>query len=118
MGGAKSDDLPGIGARLREARESAGLSQAQAARLMDLHRPAITEMENETRKVTAGELRNLARFYKVSVEWLAGEPLDKAGRVKMAARKLSALSEKDLKSVIRIVDSLGRQSTPERSEPE
>jgi len=118
MGGVKSNDLPGIGARLRQARELAGLSQAQAAKLMGLHRPAVTEMETETRKVSAGELRDLAKLYKVSVEWLAGESSDGTQTVKIAARRLGALSKKDLKSVMRIVDSLVRQSRDAGSDPE
>ena len=106
MSGAKSKDLPGIGQRLRQARESAGLSQAQVAKLIGLSRPAVTEMENETRKVSAGELKGLARHYKVSVEWVTGEPIGRDDKVKIAARKLSSLRENDLDMVLRIVDSL------------
>jgi len=57
----KGSDLPGIGEKLRQARESAGLSQAQVADLMNLHRPTVTEIENESRKVSAGELKQFAR---------------------------------------------------------
>lgn len=114
MVGKKTNDLPGIGARLREAREAAGLSQEQVARLLELPRPAVTEMENETRKVSAGELKRLAGMYRVSVEWLAGEPLDQARRVRLAARKLGNLKDRDLASVLRIIDSLQRTT---RTEP-
>lgn len=116
MRNPKSTDLPGIGARLRQAREFAGLSQAQVGKLLKVSRPAITEMEAETRKVSAGELRALAGLYRVSVEWLAGEPSDKSQTVKIAARKLSALSSKDLESVIRIINSLSRQPRTEETE--
>ena len=60
----KTVDLPGVGERLREAREAAGLSQAQAAHLMDMHRPTVTEIENETRKVSAGELKQFADEFR------------------------------------------------------
>jgi transcriptional regulator with XRE-family HTH domain len=99
-------DLPGIGKRLKQAREMAGLSQAQAARLMSLHRPTITEIENETRKVSAGELKQFARIFKVSVSWLAGEKQTEADTVRMAARKLSSLKERDRDMVLRIIESL------------
>ena len=105
---AKSGDLPGIGERLRQARESAGLSQAQVAKLMDLHRPAITEIESERRRVSAGELTTLAKLYHVSVEYLTGDVLNKNDKVKLAARKLDALKERDLDTVMRIIDSLRR----------
>ena len=35
----------GIGGRLRMAREMAGLSQSQVAKMLSLHRPSISEME-------------------------------------------------------------------------
>ena len=104
----KQTDVPGLGERLRQAREAAGLSQAQAARLLDLHRPTVSNIEAEERKVTAGELKQFANLYKVSPEWLLGEAVDADHKLKMAARKLSGLKDKDLQTVMRIVDSLRR----------
>jgi transcriptional regulator with XRE-family HTH domain len=108
MATPKSKDLPGIGARLKESREAAGLTQEQVARLLGLPRPAISEMESETRKVSAGELKQLAEHYKVSVQWLAGESVQGDEKIKMAARKLSALRDEDIDTVMRIVDSFRR----------
>ncbi|MGH9433398.1 MAG: helix-turn-helix domain-containing protein [Terriglobia bacterium] len=105
----KNSDLPGIGERLRQAREAAGLSQGQASKMLHMHRPTVTEIENETRRVTAGELKEFARLYKVSVEWLVDEPVEQGQKLKLAARKLSALKDKDLDAVLRIIDSLPRQ---------
>lgn len=59
-----------IGKRLRLAREQAGLSQSQVAKLLGVHRPTISEMEAGRRKVTAEELSELARVYDVRMEWL------------------------------------------------
>ena len=111
---ARIADLPGVGERLREAREAAGLSQAQVAKLMDLHRPTITEIENETRKITAGELKQLAEIYHVSVEWLMGEPSTADNKLKLAARKLHGLKEQDLETVMRIIDSFRREKVAAR----
>jgi transcriptional regulator with XRE-family HTH domain len=105
----KKTDLPGIGERLRHARDAAGLSQGQVAKLLRMHRPTITEIENETRKVTAGELKDFANLYKVSVEWLVDEAVEQGQKLKLAARKLSALKDKDLDAVLRIIDSLPRE---------
>jgi transcriptional regulator with XRE-family HTH domain len=105
---AKSEDLPGIGARLRQAREAAGLTQEQIAKLLGLPRPAISEMEGETRRVSVGELKQLAHRYKVSMEWLTGEPPSRNDKIKVAARKLSALREEDIDTVMRIVDSFNK----------
>lgn len=103
----KNADLPGLGDRIRQARDAAGLSQAQVAKLLGLHRPAVTGMESGTRKVTAGELATLADLYKVSLDWLAGSE-GRSSTLTMAARKLRDLKERDLQTALRIIDSLWR----------
>jgi transcriptional regulator with XRE-family HTH domain len=113
MVGQRTKDLPGLGNRLRQAREAAGLSQEQVARLLHLPRPAVTEMENETRKVSAGELKELTEHYKVSLDWLTGDVLNQSRKVKIAARKLGALKERDLDAVMRIIESLQKTSSNE-----
>lgn len=55
--------------RLRIAREQAGLSQGQTAKLLDLHRPTISEIEAGRRKVKAEELAQFGEAYGVSVAW-------------------------------------------------
>lgn len=106
----KHDEVPGLPERLKQAREAAGLSQAQVAKLLRMHRPSITEMELGRRRVSAAELKALAELYLVSVEWLLGEPTVKSRKLKLAARKLSALKDKDLDVVMRIIDSLRKES--------
>jgi transcriptional regulator with XRE-family HTH domain len=102
--------VPGLAERLSQAREAAGLSQGQAAKMLGMHRPALSNIEAEERKVSASELKQFAELYKVSTEWLLGETPDTDRRLKLAARKLSGLKEKDLETVMRIVDSLRRNS--------
>jgi transcriptional regulator with XRE-family HTH domain len=106
----KGADLPGLGERLRQARDAAGLSQGQVARLLKMHRPTITDMEGGSRKVTAGELARFSELYKVSLEWLTGTETHNS-KVKMAARKLSALKDRDLETAMRIIDSLWQGSS-------
>ena len=45
-----------IANRIRTARENAGLSQGQAAKLLGFQRPTISEIEAGRRRVTAVEL--------------------------------------------------------------
>lgn len=105
---SKTPDVPGLSTRLRQAREAAGLSQSQAARLLGMHRPTLSNIEAGERKVSAGELKEFAEVYKVSTEWLLDEPMESNSQIKLAARKLSGLRDKDLETVMRIVDSLRR----------
>jgi len=107
----KENDLPGIGDRLRKAREAAGLSQGQVSKLLGLHRPTITGIENETRKVSAGELLQFSELYHVSLDWLAGDKFKANDKVKLAARKLTGLKEADLDTLMRIIDSFRKSGT-------
>jgi len=96
-----------VAARLRVARELAGLSQGQIAKLMKLHRPTISEIEAGRRRVAADELREFAQHYRTSVGWLTGEEADtidpKDDRIHLAARELGKLSREDLDRVLRVL---------------
>ena len=57
--------------RLRISRERAGLSQGQVARLLNIHRPTISEIEAGRRKVSVEELIKFSEIYGVEVSWLS-----------------------------------------------
>lgn len=98
-----------IAARLKEGRERAGLSQGQVARLVDMHRPTITEIEAGNRKVAADELATFADLYGVSAEWLLGRvDDDQEMLVGLAARGLDKLRPEDRERLVAILRSLPR----------
>jgi len=104
-----------LAARLRLAREQAGLSQGQVAKLMNVHRPTISGIEAGNRRVQAEELPEFAKHYHVSVRWLigeegAGENLHEA-KVRLAARELVKLKKDDLDRVMNLLASLRRNET-------
>jgi transcriptional regulator with XRE-family HTH domain len=103
-------------ARLRRAREFAGLSQGQVARMLGVHRPTITEIEAGRRRVSTEELSEFARIYDVKASWLIGEdPSTETGdlaTVELAARELSKLKKEDRELVISLLRSLrGRKGS-------
>ena len=96
-----------IAKRLRAAREQAGLSQGQVAKILGLHRPTISEIEASRRKVSSEELHRFADVYDVSFSWLANEEPEVADpNVELAARELAKLQKEDLDSVIRLLRTL------------
>ncbi len=99
-----------IAARLRMAREAAGLSQGQAAKLMEMHRPTVSEIEAGRRRLAADELARFAETYGIGVAWLIGEhddgTDDVSDRVKLAARQLSGLKDEDLDRLMRLLQSM------------
>lgn len=99
-----------IASRLRQSREMAGLSQGQVAKNLNWHRPTVSEIEAGRRRVSAEELTILAEMYGVNVAWLVSEDDENsspiADRVKLAARELSKLQEKDLDQVLQLIRAL------------
>ena len=104
-----------IATRVKQARELSGLSQAQVAKLLKLHRPSISEIEAGRRNVTADELSKLAEIYSVDLKWLAGAeqtPHDgKEERVRFAARQLANLKTDDLDKVMNLLRALRPQKS-------
>ena len=96
-----------IAARLRAAREEAGLSQGQVAPMLGLKRPAVSEIEAGRRKVSAEELSRLAQIYNVSISWLTKEKSEVPDpAVELAARELAKLKREDMDSVLKLLRTL------------
>lgn len=99
-----------IAARLREARKAAGLSQGQVAKLLQMHRPTISEIEAGNRRVSAEELAKFAETYDVTVAWLLAETTEQLEtddpRLQLAARELSKLKPDDLDRLLRLLASM------------
>jgi transcriptional regulator with XRE-family HTH domain len=106
-----------IAERLREARKAAGLSQGQVAKLLQMHRPTISEIEAGNRRVSAEELVKFAETYDVTVSWLLGETAEQLEmddpRLQLAARELSKLKPDDLERLLRLLASMRNSDAEE-----
>jgi transcriptional regulator with XRE-family HTH domain len=106
-----------VAERLRLAREQAGLSQGQVAKMLKMHRPTISEIEAGRRRVVVEELAQFSRIYEVDVAWLTGaEEVDDGidDRVKLAARGLAKLKPEDLDSVLHLLSTMRKVKGPKR----
>jgi len=70
-----------IAARLKAAREDAGLTQSQVADWLDVRRPSIPEIESGKRAVKSGELARLSSLYGRSLSWLLGRDSETEDRL-------------------------------------
>lgn len=106
-----------IAARLRLAREQAGLSQGQVAKMLGLHRPSVSELEAGRRKVSAEELAKLSDIYGVSVNWIASAESSVDGlkeiKLEIAARELAKLKPDDLDRLLRLITALRVEENPD-----
>jgi transcriptional regulator with XRE-family HTH domain len=106
-----------LGERLRLAREQAGLSQGQVARLLDLHRPTVSEIEAGRRRVAAEELSAFAKLYDVSLDWLteSGKASDQVtDKAKLAAREFAKMKPEDLDKVLSLLRTLRKPADSDR----
>lgn len=120
MNEAKDNKRALIASRLREARKMAGLSQGQVAKMLELHRPTISEIEAGNRRISADELSRFAELYDVTVSWLLAETAEQLTtddpRLQLAARELSKLKPEDLDRLLRLLASM-RNADPDGAEP-
>ncbi len=113
-----SEPMKGLIAdRLRTARERAGLTQGQTAKLMNMHRPTISEIEAGRRRVAADELARFAELYGVSVAWLAGSREDEPDltdpQLAVVARELGKLKPEDFDRVMKFIAAVQDAGTAE-----
>jgi len=104
-----------IASRLRAAREAAGLSQGQVAKLLGHHRPTITEIEASRRKVSGEELTQFASLYSVSLEWLTSAELGTDAmedRILVAARELAKMKDQDLDRLMSLLRMIRKGKAP------
>lgn len=95
-----------IANRLRMAREMAGLSQGQAAKKLNIHRPTISEIEAGRRNVKSDELVQFASLYGVEISWIMEgtvneDKIDKS--ILAAARELSSMKDEDIETLINTI---------------
>ncbi|MBB5687832.1 helix-turn-helix domain-containing protein [Sphingobium boeckii] len=99
-----------IAQRLREARTLAGLSQGQVAKILNMHRPSISEIEAGNRRVSAEELARFAEIYGVNISYLTGDASDTLSiddpRLKLAARELQNLPAESLDALLKALAAL------------
>jgi transcriptional regulator with XRE-family HTH domain len=96
-----------VGDRLRWAREQAGLTQAQIARMLKYHRPTISQIEAGQRVVRPDEIARFASLYGVQEAWIihgdTGIAEIQDARVEIAARELAKLSREDLDTILKVI---------------
>ena len=96
--------------KLKEARMKAEITQDEAAALMNVTRRAISEMEAGKRSVSAEELAQFSRIYKVDVRELLFVEFTEAGEEQRLAAKYSSffkllekLSDRDIEDVYWVI---------------
>jgi transcriptional regulator with XRE-family HTH domain len=108
-----------VGQRLRNARETLGLTQEDVAGVLGIQRTSVIALEAGKRSVRALELRRLARLYRRSVSWIIGEEPDAelAGDNGALYRATTELSAEDKEQVLRFAEFLAAAKTQGAPKP-
>ena len=105
----ESTTTPPLKTRIARARELAGLSEGQAARLLGVDRAWLARVEAEQEPPTAAFLRDLAKLCRTSMAWLLGD----APKIPESTQRLlrnSKLTPRDRETLLEVA---GMWSTPE-----
>ncbi len=89
--------------RLKEARETAGLSQEDVAKHLGIGRASISAIENGQRKLLAEELGQLSKLYVVSMEWLLYGYKSDDTEANVFGKLFAELPEERRKEIIRMM---------------
>lgn len=110
-----------LGLRIKEFRESAGISQQALAEKLEISRPTVSQIENGERKIAADELIALSQVFNLSVDELLNlekqpritftearekEPVKTALRINVPAKNLEKFKE----VLLYILDKVGSKS--------
>lgn len=94
--------MKSLGTRLREIRETEGLTQEDVAKMLKVSRVIITNIENDGRKVTAEELAKFAKIYNCTMEELM-EGKKKKEKTLVFARSFEELSKEDQAEIMDLI---------------
>lgn len=111
--GSQPNEHRVVGARLRDARQATGLTQAEVAEALGMSRPTLAAVEKGTRKITGLELRRLARLYQRDIAWLLGEEDHDVTAGSALHRATANLSDGDKEQVLRFAEFLAAQRRTE-----
>lgn len=99
-----------LGGRLREAREETELTQTDVETALGIARSSVSDLESGKRKVSAVELRHLARLYRRDVNWFHGDNDDEVTDRDLS-QATAHLSEHDRRQVLQFARFLAHVAT-------
>lgn len=96
-------DTSVVGARIADARERAGLTQAELSSETGIERSALAKIERGIRGVRALELAAIARAVDFRLEWFLSEP-----PAALVSYRLRADADLDIATIDRVLERLAR----------
>ncbi|RYD79361.1 MAG: XRE family transcriptional regulator [Sphingobacteriales bacterium] len=104
--------MKSIGQNIKQSRTALGLSQAEAAKLLNISTPAFCKIETDQTDLNISRLLQIAKTFKVSVAQLLSEkPVEDSSEETTALKKELLQKDEEInklrKKVIDLYDKLG-----------
>lgn len=98
--------MENLGARLKEIRQSRGLSQSQVAKYLEIDQTTLSKIEKGTRNIGIASLEKLAALYFCTLDQLLGEAPYSSNAVAFRSKDLDENDLASLSEIGRIVGNL------------
>ena len=99
-----------IGSRIRIAREEAGMSQMDLAKILGFESAtAVSLIESDERRITAENLMKIANALRYDVKFFLGEAEKKTIDIAVALRADKDLEDSDREAILRFVELAKRK---------
>ena len=111
-----SQDLQGIGTRLKVLRKTRGLNQAQFAEKVELRQSTISQFERDQRTPSTKALHKISKAFGLSIDDLLGStlsaPRDEDDLIDAITFNLRKLDKKELAKLNRYISDLVDEDSP------
>ena len=108
--------------RIKDLREDSDLRQEDIAKIFNMHKTTYCRYEQGISTPTLDIIVEIAKYYKVSIDYIAGLTNDKGGLHKNSKEenellsKYNALSDKRKGRVLQLIDMLTEEQQNENAE--
>lgn len=92
-----------MNSRIQKARELAGLSQAQFAKILKVDRGWVFDLESGEREPTDAEFATFAELFCVNEDWLRGDGTE---TVCVLGKEFRRLTDRDRNKILEILEAL------------
>lgn len=110
----------GIGEKIRQARQKAGLSQGRLAEIIQVKRATIAAWEIGRNEPSAETIRNIATACRVSADWLLEMPVDYSDMpddARLLAEKINTLPPGDRAVIEKVLTAMAEQNEEKKPIP-
>lgn len=87
-----------IGERIKDLRESKGISAKELAELLDINQSTYSKLENDKKSIAVSELKRITEFFEVTADYIIGT-LKPEEDIVVYMKREKSMSDEDINEV-------------------